>query len=78
MPDDLIGQVLALLQGARGVIRAGHDALGRYSPFCKEHVRATKTMALWTAPTHLVVHLKRFSQAREYTLKYTILYYTIL
>ena len=33
------------------------------SPFCHQRVRATKTLAVWTPPQHLVIHLKRFAAA---------------
>ena len=32
-----------------------------YCSKCKEHVRATKTMQLWSVPDVLVLHLKRFA-----------------
>jgi ubiquitin carboxyl-terminal hydrolase 4/11/15 len=35
-----------------------------YCPKCKEHQQATKKFDLWSLPGILVVHLKRFSQAR--------------
>jgi len=37
-----------------------------YCSKCKEHVRARKTMALWSVPRLLVVHLKRFSEEEGY------------
>ena len=37
-----------------------------YCSKCKEHVRARKTMALWSVPRLLVVHLKRFSEEETY------------
>ncbi len=33
---------------------------GRYCNRCKDHVQASKCMAIWTAPEVLVLHLKRF------------------
>ncbi len=37
-----------------------------YCGNCKKHVRAKKTMALWSVPRLLVVHLKRFSEEESY------------
>ena len=36
-----------------------------FSPFCRQHVRATKTIAIWSAPAHLIIHLKRFSASAD-------------
>jgi ubiquitin carboxyl-terminal hydrolase 4/11/15 len=41
----------------------GEDDLW-YCPRCKEHQQATKKFELWSVPDILVVHLKRFSNAR--------------
>lgn len=37
-----------------------------YCPRCKNHVEATKTLQLWSAPPVLVLHLKRFSYSRRF------------
>ena len=37
-----------------------------YCSKCKQHVRAKKTLALWSVPRLLVVHLKRFSDEEGY------------
>ena len=37
-----------------------------YCSKCKQHVRAKKTLALWSVPRLLVVHLKRFSEEEGY------------
>ena len=31
---------------------------------CKNHVVASEKMEIWSAPKHLIVHLKRFSHTR--------------
>ena len=35
-----------------------------YCSKCKQHVVATKRMEIWSAPDHLIIHLKRFSHTR--------------
>lgn len=35
-----------------------------YCSTCKEHVRASKQLQIWTLPEVLIVHLKRFSQGK--------------
>lgn len=35
-----------------------------YCSKCKQHVVATKRMEIWSAPDHLIIHLKRFSHSR--------------
>ncbi|KAK4515800.1 uncharacterized protein ATC70_010755 [Mucor velutinosus] len=37
-----------------------------YCPRCKKHQRALKKMDIWKLPEIMVVHLKRFSQARHW------------
>ena len=41
------------------------DSNSWFSPFCRQHVRATKTISVWSAPAHLVIHLKRFAATGE-------------
>ncbi|KAF8597077.1 cysteine proteinase [Ceratobasidium sp. AG-I] len=43
--------------------KLGEDDLW-YCPRCKKHQQATKKFELWSVPDILVVHLKRFSNAR--------------